>query len=82
MLDRIIDEKWLTAKAVVGLWPANSVGDDIGYLQSANRRPSRRTLHFLRQQVDKPDDRAEFLPGRFRRAARTAASTTGSAHSR
>jgi len=29
MLDRVIDEKWLTAKAVVGLWPANSVGDDV-----------------------------------------------------
>jgi 5-methyltetrahydrofolate--homocysteine methyltransferase len=29
MLDRIIEEKWLTAKAVVGLWPANAVGDDV-----------------------------------------------------
>ncbi len=29
MLDRIIAEKWLTAKAVVGLWPANAVGDDV-----------------------------------------------------
>ncbi|HEV7270781.1 methionine synthase [Pseudoxanthomonas sp.] len=29
MLDRIVSEKWLTAKAVFGLWPANSVGDDV-----------------------------------------------------
>ena len=29
MLDRIVAEKWLTAKAVFGLWPANSVGDDV-----------------------------------------------------
>ncbi|MBS0213925.1 MAG: methionine synthase [Proteobacteria bacterium] len=29
MLDRIIAEKWLTAKAVVGIWPANSIGDDV-----------------------------------------------------
>jgi 5-methyltetrahydrofolate--homocysteine methyltransferase len=29
MLARIVDEKWLTAKAVFGLWPANSIGDDI-----------------------------------------------------
>ncbi|WP_417473756.1 methionine synthase [Luteimonas mephitis] len=29
MLDRIIAEKWLTAKAVFGLWPANAVGDDV-----------------------------------------------------
>ncbi|KRA52727.1 methionine synthase [Pseudoxanthomonas sp. Root65] len=29
MLDRIVSEKWLTAKAVFGLWPANSFGDDV-----------------------------------------------------
>ncbi len=29
MLRRIIDEKWLTARAVIGFWPANRVGDDI-----------------------------------------------------
>ena len=29
MLKKIVVEKWLTAKAVVGLWPANSVGDDV-----------------------------------------------------
>jgi 5-methyltetrahydrofolate--homocysteine methyltransferase len=29
MLDRIVDEKWLTAKAVFGIWPANSIGDDV-----------------------------------------------------
>ncbi|HET6631374.1 MAG TPA: methionine synthase [Rhodanobacteraceae bacterium] len=29
MLHRIVDERWLTARAVIGFWPANSVGDDI-----------------------------------------------------
>ncbi|MHB1058367.1 MAG: methionine synthase [Rhodanobacter sp.] len=29
MLDRIIAEKWLTARAVIGLWPAANVGDDV-----------------------------------------------------
>ncbi len=29
MLDRLIAEKWLTARAVIGLWPAASIGDDI-----------------------------------------------------
>ncbi len=29
MLKRIVEEKWLTAKALFGLWPANSVGDDV-----------------------------------------------------
>jgi 5-methyltetrahydrofolate--homocysteine methyltransferase len=32
MLDRIIAEKWLTAKAVVGFWQANAVGDDVELL--------------------------------------------------
>jgi len=32
MLGRIVAEKWLTAKAVFGLWPANSVGDDVEVL--------------------------------------------------
>jgi 5-methyltetrahydrofolate--homocysteine methyltransferase len=29
MLDRLIDEKWVTARAVIGLWPAASIGDDV-----------------------------------------------------
>jgi 5-methyltetrahydrofolate--homocysteine methyltransferase len=29
MLEKIIDEKWFTPKAVVGFWPAGTVGDDI-----------------------------------------------------
>jgi 5-methyltetrahydrofolate--homocysteine methyltransferase len=29
MLDRIIAERWLTAKGVIGLWPANSVGEEV-----------------------------------------------------
>ena len=62
MLDRIVDEKWLTAKAVAGIWPAHSVGDDVllGEAQASNR-----TLHFLRQQAEKPDDRANFCLADF-----------------
>jgi 5-methyltetrahydrofolate--homocysteine methyltransferase len=29
MLDKVIAEEWLTARAVIGFWPANSVGDDV-----------------------------------------------------
>src|SRR5690606_3510580 len=29
MLKRIVDGKWLTARAVFGIWPANSDGDDV-----------------------------------------------------
>ncbi|MFL6586997.1 MAG: methionine synthase [Luteimonas sp.] len=61
MLRRIVDEKWLTAKAVFGLWPANSVGDDV-VLQHADGEA---TLHFLRQQVDKPVERPDFCLADF-----------------
>ncbi|PBJ82031.1 methionine synthase [Lysobacteraceae bacterium NML93-0399] len=61
MLKRIVDEKWLTAKAVFGLWPANSVGDDV-VLQHAGGET---TLHFLRQQVDKPVERPDFCLADF-----------------
>jgi 5-methyltetrahydrofolate--homocysteine methyltransferase len=40
MLDRLIAEKWLTARAVIGLWPANSVGDDIEIFPSPRTRES------------------------------------------
>ena len=61
MLDTIIREKWLTAKAVFGLWPANSVGDDV--VVDADGQPV--TLHFLRQQVDKPVERPDFCLADF-----------------
>jgi 5-methyltetrahydrofolate--homocysteine methyltransferase len=58
MLQRIVDEKWLTARAVVGLWPANSIGDDV-LLEDGT------TLHFLRQQADKPPERPDFCLADF-----------------
>ncbi len=50
MLDRIVDEGWLTAKGVVGLFPANSVGDDIEVYLDEDRREPHAVLHQLRQQ--------------------------------
>ena len=43
MLDRIIEEKWFTAQATIGFWPANAVGDDIAVYadESAQARRSR-----------------------------------------
>jgi 5-methyltetrahydrofolate--homocysteine methyltransferase len=61
MLGRIVAEKWLTAKAVFGLWPANSVGDDV-VLQ---HQDGEATLHFLRQQADKPADRPDLCLADF-----------------
>ncbi|WP_210130585.1 methionine synthase [Stenotrophomonas rhizophila] len=61
MLKRIVDERWLTAKAVFGLWPANSVGDDVHL--TTEDGPA--VLHFLRQQVDKPVERPDFCLADF-----------------
>jgi 5-methyltetrahydrofolate--homocysteine methyltransferase len=61
MLAKIVDERWLTAKAVFGLWPANSIGDDVE-LQVDGRGER---LHFLRQQVDKPVERPDFCLADF-----------------
>ncbi len=109
MLKRIVDEKWLTARAVFGIWPANSSGDDVmlsllplagdsaassllphagegarradeGKLSASSLVPStltptplpqgegldqQHTLHFLRQQVDKPAERPDFCLADF-----------------
>jgi 5-methyltetrahydrofolate--homocysteine methyltransferase len=54
MLRRIIDEKWLEARAVIGLFPANSVNDDdIEVYADENREQVIGLLHHLRQQVKK-----------------------------
>jgi 5-methyltetrahydrofolate--homocysteine methyltransferase len=51
MLKRIVDEKLLTAKAVVGFWPANRSGaDDIEVYADESREECLATLHHLRQQ--------------------------------
>jgi 5-methyltetrahydrofolate--homocysteine methyltransferase len=57
MLKQIIDEKWLLARAVIGFFPANSVGDDIELYTDENRVEVKTELHHLRQQLAKPSDR-------------------------
>ena len=53
MLQKIIDEKWLTAKAVYGFYPANRVGDDIEVYADESRTEVIKTFHHLRQQAEK-----------------------------
>ncbi|MCB0685919.1 MAG: methionine synthase [Saprospiraceae bacterium] len=60
LLDRIIKEKWLTAQAVVGIFPAASIGDDIEIYQDDQRTKTRATLHFLRQQRKKAQQNANL----------------------
>ena len=52
MLDRIIEERWLTANAVFGFFPASAVGDDIELYTDDSRTEVLTTLHNLRQQGD------------------------------
>jgi 5-methyltetrahydrofolate--homocysteine methyltransferase len=51
MLERLVAEKWLTANAVIGFWPANAVGDDIELFADPARKSHLATLHTLRQQM-------------------------------
>ena len=53
MLKRIIAEKWFTPRAVVGFWPANTVGDDIRLFTDGGRETELATFHTLRQQHSK-----------------------------
>ncbi|KJV30299.1 methionine synthase [Luteibacter yeojuensis] len=67
MLDKLIAEKWLTAKGVIGFWPAAQVGDDIEVYadEGTGKRKPLATLHHLRQQADKPVERPDFCLADF-----------------
>ncbi len=53
MLTRLIEGRWLTASGVIGLYPANSVGDDIEIYTDETRSEVAMTWHGLRQQTEK-----------------------------
>jgi len=74
LLKRILDEKLLTARAVIGFWPANAIGDDIelrvesselgdSKLQSPNSKLV--TIHTLRQQAEKVDGQPYYALSDF-----------------
>ena len=50
MLDAIVAEKWITARGVLGFFPAAATGDDITVYTDETRGDGRTTLHQLRQQ--------------------------------
>ncbi|WP_460864381.1 methionine synthase [Rhodococcus aerolatus] len=52
MLDRIIDERWLTASGVLGLFPAAAVGDDVEVYSDESRTQVLQTFRMLRQQTE------------------------------
>jgi 5-methyltetrahydrofolate--homocysteine methyltransferase len=57
MLDKIVAERWFTASAVVGFWPAQAQGDDIAVFADEARSAPVATLHTLRQQLSKREGR-------------------------
>ncbi len=65
MLKQLIEEKWLVANGVVGFWPANSDGDDIELYTDDSRSNVLATLHTLRQQMARDNDRANFALADF-----------------
>ncbi len=54
MLKKIVDEKWLKANAVIGIYPANAVEDDIEVYENETDKKVKTVFHSLRQQTKKP----------------------------
>jgi len=67
LLKRIVDEKLLTAKAVIGFWPAQAVGDDI-VLDVEGKEV---VIHTLRQQAEKTADNPYYALSDFIAAKET-----------
>ena len=65
MLKKIVDERWLTASAVVGFYPANSHGDDVVLYTDDTRQNPLDVLHHLRQQNIKAPGRPNYCLSDF-----------------
>ena len=65
LLKEILDNRLLTARAVYGLFPANSVGDDIEVYTDESRSEVLATFHTLRQQLEKPEGDANYALADF-----------------
>jgi len=66
MLERIVNEEWLSARAVIGLFAANTVDhDSIRLFRDAERSEELATLHFLRQQQKKAPGRPNYCLADF-----------------
>ncbi|MBN1428942.1 MAG: methionine synthase, partial [Anaerolineae bacterium] len=65
MIKQIIAENWLTARGVIGLFPAGSTGDDIDLYADASRREVASTIHTLRQQMAKSNGKSNLALADF-----------------
>lgn len=60
MLDEIIKSKQIIANGAIGIFPANSVGEDVEVYQDEHRKGILSILHFLRQQTRKNNDSPNY----------------------
>ena len=65
LLDRIVRQRLLRARGVVGFFPANSVGDDIEVYADESRTGTKTTIHTIRQQMVKPPGRPNLALADF-----------------
>jgi len=65
MIGRLVDDASLRVRAVVGLWPAAALGDDIEVYTDETRERVRETIHCLRQQLPKPPGRPDLCLADF-----------------
>ncbi|OJU51585.1 MAG: methionine synthase [Brevundimonas sp. 67-6] len=65
MLKRIVEEKWFTAKGVVGFWPANARDDDVIVWTDETRTEEAARFHGLRQQIKKSNGKPNLCLSDF-----------------
>ncbi|HXW72013.1 MAG TPA: methionine synthase [Methylocella sp.] len=65
MLARVVEERWFDPKAVIGFWPANSLGDDIKLYKGESRGDELATFFTLRQQLSRRDGRPNLALADF-----------------
>lgn len=62
MLQEFIDQKHVTLNGIVGIYPANSIGDDIEVYADESRDTPTQTFYGLRQQSEKDDKADPYAP--------------------
>jgi len=65
MLAEVLRKNWFRPKAVIGFWPANSVGDDIKLFTDESRTEELATFFTLRQQLSKSGDKPNMALADF-----------------
>jgi len=65
LLEKLVGENQITARAVYGIFPANSIGDDVRLYTDETRSAALTTFHFLRQQIEKPAGESSYCLADF-----------------